>query len=188
MDRVRVITHRGPVKYRNFLHASERSTAELCGVRSPRVSTKLRGCAVAMRRTSVRSSMISSASQLVTSTKRMSQAGSASGCRLYPKSSTRRWRPENLVRSSKTTFLKLPTGCLAMKGSPSSSTSGSVTSSWVGYFAGGFLGLYLSDVKRTVMQAYCRFADALLGGNCAEQFTETRKRRIAELKEQNQLV
>jgi len=56
---------------------------------------------------------------------------------------------------------------------------------WIGYFAGGFLRLYVSDTKRTVMPACCRLADGLLGGNRHEQFIERRKQVVAWLKEEN---
>jgi len=58
---------------------------------------------------------------------------------------------------------------------------------WIGYFGSGYLSLYRDDVKRIVAQAYCRYADALLGGNRSEQFLEGWKARIAELKEQNRV-
>jgi hypothetical protein len=58
---------------------------------------------------------------------------------------------------------------------------------WIGYFAGGFLRLYLSDFRRTGTQAYCKLADAVLGGNRAERFLEARKQKLAELKARNRL-
>jgi len=58
---------------------------------------------------------------------------------------------------------------------------------WIGYFAGGFLRLYLSDFRRTGAQTYCKLADALLGGNRTERFLEARKQKLAELKARNRL-
>jgi hypothetical protein len=56
---------------------------------------------------------------------------------------------------------------------------------WVGYFVGNFLRLYASDARRIAAKARCELADALFGGDRTERFLEARKRRLAELKEQN---
>jgi hypothetical protein len=56
---------------------------------------------------------------------------------------------------------------------------------WLLYFANGYLNLYRDDLKRITTKAYCRCADALLGGNRSEQFLAVWKARVADLKEQN---
>jgi hypothetical protein len=59
---------------------------------------------------------------------------------------------------------------------------------WVGYFLGNFLKLYLADVQRITTKAYCRLANALVGGDRTHQFLEARKKRLTELKEQKRLT
>ncbi len=59
---------------------------------------------------------------------------------------------------------------------------------WIGYFVGGFLRLYLGDVRRSATHSYCKLADALCAGNRVQMFVAARKEAVAELKEKNRRI